>query len=37
VSVGYFTREEAAAMDVMANHVERIHDAFDYEGPPFIR
>jgi ADP-ribose pyrophosphatase YjhB (NUDIX family) len=37
VSVGYFTREEVAAMDVMANHVERIRDAFDYEGSPFIR
>jgi 8-oxo-dGTP pyrophosphatase MutT (NUDIX family) len=37
VSVGYFTRDEVAAMDVMANHVERIRDAFDYEGSPFIR
>ena len=37
VSVGYFTRDEVAAMDVMANHVERICDAFDYEGSPCIR
>ncbi len=37
VSVGYFTRDEAAAMDVMVNHVERIRDAFAYEGSPFIR
>jgi ADP-ribose pyrophosphatase YjhB (NUDIX family) len=37
VSVGYFTPEEAAGMDIMANHVERIRDAFDYEGFPFIR
>jgi ADP-ribose pyrophosphatase YjhB (NUDIX family) len=37
VSVGYFTRQEAAAIDVMANHVERIRDAFDYEQSPFIR
>jgi ADP-ribose pyrophosphatase YjhB (NUDIX family) len=37
VSVGYFTREQAGAMDVMANHVERIHDAFDYEQSAFIR
>lgn len=37
VSVGYFTRDEVAAIDVMANHVERIRDAFDYGGSPFIR
>jgi len=37
VSVGYFTRQEADAMDVMANHVERIRDAFDYEQSAFIR
>jgi hypothetical protein len=37
LSVGYFTRGEVAAMDIMANHVERIRDAFDYEGSPFIR
>jgi ADP-ribose pyrophosphatase YjhB (NUDIX family) len=37
VSVGYFTRQQIAAMDVMANHVERIHDAFDYEQSAFIR
>lgn len=37
VSIGYFTQEEATAMDVMANHVERIRDAFDYERSPFIR
>lgn len=37
VSVGYFTREQTGAMDVMANHVERIHDAFDYEQSAFIR
>jgi len=32
VSVGYFMGEEAAAMDVMANHIEQIRDAFAYEG-----
>jgi len=37
VSVGYFTREQIAALDVMANHVERIRDAFDYEQSAFIR
>ena len=37
VSVGYFTREQTGALDVMANHVERIHDAFDYEQSAFIR
>lgn len=37
VSVGYFTRQQTAAMDMMANHVERIHDAFDYEQSAFIR
>lgn len=37
LSVGYFTRDDAAAMNVMDNHVERIHDAFAYEGSPFIR
>ena len=37
VSVGYFTREQVEEMDVMANHVERIRDAFDYEQSAFIR
>jgi ADP-ribose pyrophosphatase YjhB (NUDIX family) len=37
VSVGYFTQDEVSAMDVMANHVERIRDAFAYQGSAFIR
>lgn len=37
VSVGYFTREQTGAMDVMANHVERIHDAFERSASAFIR
>lgn len=37
VSVGYFTEEEAAAMEIMANHVERLCDAFSHGDVPFIR
>jgi ADP-ribose pyrophosphatase YjhB (NUDIX family) len=37
ISVGYLTRDEVAAVDVMANHVERIRDAFAYQGSAFIR
>jgi len=37
VSVGYFTQDEVSAIDVIANHVERIRDAFAYQGSVFIR
>jgi ADP-ribose pyrophosphatase YjhB (NUDIX family) len=37
VSVGYFDEEAASAMAIMANHVERIRDAFSVRDAPFIR
>jgi glycerol 3-phosphatase-2 len=34
---GYFTLEACASLDVMANHRQRVEDAFAYSGTTFIR
>jgi 8-oxo-dGTP pyrophosphatase MutT (NUDIX family) len=33
----YFTRDECAALDLLENHVERIHDAFIARQLPFVK
>ena len=37
LDVGFFSREEIKALDVIENHKQRLTDSFNFKGEPFIR
>lgn len=37
IDVGFFSHEEIAELSIMQNHVERIRDAWAFDGTTFVR